>query len=150
MPRRRAWVADDVGSAALEFITVGVILLVPFIYLVLVLGALQEQALGVESAARHTARAVALSGDEATAADAAREVVAAVAAEYGIDPASIEVALDCGPTARACPEPGATVTVTVRATARLPFVPPVLGLDEATAIPLTASSVQKISSGGAP
>ena len=46
---------DDDGSAALEFIAVGVILLVPLVYLIIALGAVQEQTLGVEAAARHTA-----------------------------------------------------------------------------------------------
>ena len=63
MHRRNPWETDDVGSAALEFITVGVVLLVPLVYLIIALGTIQEQALGVDAAARHTARAIALAPD---------------------------------------------------------------------------------------
>ena len=46
------------GSAALEFILVGLILLVPLVYLVVSLGLIQGQSLGAEAGARHIARAV--------------------------------------------------------------------------------------------
>src|SRR6478736_4417484 len=45
------------GSAALEFIVVGLILLVPLVYLVLAPGLIQGQSLGVEAGARHIAQA---------------------------------------------------------------------------------------------
>ena len=50
--------SDDDGSAALEFILVGLVLLVPIVYLVIALGAIQGQALGVETGARQLARAI--------------------------------------------------------------------------------------------
>ncbi|HSP76545.1 MAG TPA: hypothetical protein VLO31_10065, partial [Cryobacterium sp.] len=55
--RWRAW-ADraERGSASLEFITAGLILLVPLVYLVLAMAALQGGALAVEGAARQAAR----------------------------------------------------------------------------------------------
>lgn len=149
MRRARAWATDDTGSAALEFITVGVILLVPLAYLVIVLGALQTQSFGVEAAARHTARAIALADGPESAREIAEPVLANVVSEYGLDPDSLDVSIDCAPAAGDCPEPGAIVTVTVHATARLPFVPPVLGLDRATAIPVEASSVQRVGAKGA-
>lgn len=62
-PLRRSALHDDAGSAALEFITIGVILLVPLVYLVVALGAIQEQTLGVEAAARHIARTIAQAPD---------------------------------------------------------------------------------------
>ena len=45
----RRWSSDD-GSASLEFITVGMILLVPLVYLVLALSAVQSGALAAEGA----------------------------------------------------------------------------------------------------
>ena len=56
--RLRSLMRDEGGSASLEFITVGLLMLVPLIYLVGALGMIQGQALGVEAAARHTARAI--------------------------------------------------------------------------------------------
>ena len=44
---------EDGGSASLEFLTVGLLMLVPLIYVVVALGQIQHQALGAEAAARH-------------------------------------------------------------------------------------------------
>lgn len=145
MLRWRAWARDETGSAALEFVTVGVILLVPLVYLVIVLGSIQEQSLGAEAAARHMARAIALAPDAETAEMRSEEVLRGVVEEYGIESDSVEVSLTCVPASAECPAAGATIVVTVEVTVRLPFVPSVLGIDRALAIPLEASATQKIS-----
>lgn len=142
--RVRGLGADESGAAALEFIAVGVLMLVPLTYLVIVLGAVQSHALGVEAAARFAARTVA----ESAGADPERSASAAVAAiaeQYDIAPERIDVDLACTPAGADCPSAGATVTLTVRAEVPLPFVPPVLGLDEITRIPVEATSAQKVS-----
>ncbi|GGM54650.1 TadE family protein [Microbacterium saperdae] len=138
MRRRRAWATNDDGSAALEFITVGVILLVPLVYLVILLGVIQEQTLGAEAAARHTARVIALASD----ADA---VLDGIADEYGLDQDALQVSVTCVPAGVDCPSSGATVTVTIGARVTLPFVPAVFGLERALSIPVEASAVQKVS-----
>ncbi|MFJ2370487.1 TadE/TadG family type IV pilus assembly protein [Microbacterium sp. NPDC087665] len=145
MLRWRAWARDETGSAALEFVTVGVILLVPLVYLVIVLGSIQEQSLGAEAAARHMARAIALAPDAETAEMRSEEVLRGVVEEYGIESDSVEVSLTCVPASAECPAAGATIVVTVEVTVQLPFVPSVLGIDRALAIPLEASATQKIS-----
>ncbi len=134
---------DDDGSAAVEFILVGVILLVPLFYLVLVLGQIQGHALGVESGARHLARTIASAHDAAEAAARADLVRAAIVEEYGLREAVVEVT--CIPAGDACPRAGALLQVVVRADAALPFVPPVLGLDRAARVPVEATSVQRVS-----
>ncbi|MEV8168788.1 TadE family protein [Microbacterium paraoxydans] len=136
---------DDAGSSSLEFIAVGVIMLVPLLYLVIAVGSVQEQTLGVEAAARQAARAVASAPDIAAAADRGEEVLDGVVAEYGIDPGAVDVAVSCRPRASACPAAGATVVVTVSTRVPLPLVPGVLGLDQATSVPVEAVSVQKVS-----
>ena len=70
----RRWRADD-GSAALEVATMGFILLVPLVYLVVVIGAIQSAALAAEGAARQAARVVTLSTTDAAARDAAERAV---------------------------------------------------------------------------
>lgn len=145
MPPWRRSTTDDIGSAALEFIVVGVILLVPLVYLVIALGAIQEQTLGAEAAARHMARVVAQAGDSASAAAAGDAVLAGVVDEYGLDPDAVDVSLVCTPAGVECPPAGATVVVTVSTHARLPLVPEMLGLDRSTAIPVQAAAVQKVS-----
>lgn len=136
---------DDEGSAALEFITVGVILLVPLIYLVIALGAIQEQTFGAEAAARHIARVIARAPDAETAAERSDAVLAGIVGEYGLDEDAVDLTLACMPRSVECPSAGATVVVTVATRVRLPLVPEVLGLDRSTAVPVQAEAVQKVS-----
>ncbi len=136
---------NDEGSAALEFIVVGVILLVPLVYLVLALGVIQEQTLGVEAAARHTARVIGSAEDAASAAARSETVLSEVVKEYGMDPDAVQVAVSCTPVASPCPAPGATVLVTVSTRVALPFVPPIFGLDRIASVPIQAAAAQKSS-----
>ncbi|MCR2793054.1 TadE family protein [Microbacterium sp. zg.Y625] len=149
MPRWRASddgaAGDDEGAAALEFILVGVILLVPLVYLIVALGAVQGQTLGVESGARHIARAVATAPDAATAAARTDAILASVVDEYGLAPDAVEVAISCTPAGAACPASGATLRVTVATRVTLPLVPSVLGLESIASVPVEAASVQKVS-----
>lgn len=145
MRRCRRSMIDDAGSAALEFIAVGVVLLVPLVYLVIALGGIQEQTLGTEAAARHLARAIAQSPGAAAAAVRSDAVLTGVIAEYGLDADAVEVSLSCEPRVNECPSPGATITVSVSTRVALPLVPELFGLDRSTAIPVQADVVQKVS-----
>jgi len=144
LPWRRS-ASDEEGSAALEFIAVGVILLVPLVYLVIALGAIQEQTLGTEAAARHMARVIAQAPDAASASERSDAVLAAVVDEYGLDAAAVDVSLSCTPAGVGCPSAGATILVTVATRVRLPLMPEILGLDRSTAVPVQADAVQKMS-----
>lgn len=148
MPRRRPLTDSteaERGSAPLEFIGVGLILLVPLVYLVLALGAVQQHTLGAEAAARHAARALSLAPDAATAFARADGVVASVVREYRMPPDTIAVRIECTPRGEACPRAGATVRVVVRSEVALPFIPAVMGLDRLATIPISADAVQKMS-----
>ncbi|WP_431807568.1 TadE family protein [Microbacterium paraoxydans] len=136
---------DDRGSSSLEFITAGVIMLVPVLYLVIVLGVIQEQTLGVEAAARHAARLIATAPSAEEAAARGDAVLSSIASQYGIDEDTVNLTVTCRPHGVSCPSAGATVVVTVDTTARLPFVPAVLGLDRAASVPVEAVSAQKVS-----
>jgi hypothetical protein len=136
---------DDEGSAALEFIAVGVILLVPLIYLVIALGAIQEQTFGAEAAARHIARVVARAPDPATAAERSDAVLAGIVDEYGLDEDAVDLSLSCTPLVVECPSAGATIIVTVTTRVGLPLVPEAFGLDRSTAVPVQAEAAQKVS-----
>lgn len=145
MRRWSRWGRDDDGSAALEFIAVGVIFLVPLVYLVITLGAVQEQLLGVEAAARHTARVIGQADDAAMAAKNSDVLMTNVIDEYGMDASRVEVSVSCTPSGSECPAAGATVIVTVSTFVSLPLVPPIFGLDTAASIPLQAAAAQKVS-----
>ena len=136
---------DDEGNASLEFIVAGLILLAPLVYLIVALGAIQSQALGVEAAARHVARAVSTASNAEDAAARADLVMAAVAEEYGIDPDAVVLRWECAPAGVECPSAGATLLLSVSTDVPLPLVPPVLGLDGLASVPVEASAAQKVS-----
>lgn len=143
--RLRRVLADDAGSASLEFIVGGVLLLVPIVYLMLALGTIQGQSLGVEAAARHAARAISTATDADDAAQRADLVLASVAEEYGIDAGELDISWQCTDSPGECPAAGATLVVTVRTRAELPLMPPIFNLDQIAAVPVEASAVQKVS-----
>lgn len=143
--RWRTALADEEGNASLEFIVVGLILLVPLVYLVIALGSIQGHTLGVEAAARHAARAISTAADANDAAQRAEQVIGAVAGEYGLPADDLAVRWDCAPAGVECPSAGATLILTVSSRAPLPLVPPVLGLDGVAAVPVEATAVQKVS-----
>ncbi len=136
---------DDEGNASLEFIVAGLILLAPLVYLIVALGAIQSQALGVEAAARHVARAVSTASNAEDAAARADLVMAAVAEEYGIDPDAVVLRWECAPAGVECPSAGATLLLSVSTDVPLPLVPSVLGLDQVASVPVEASAAQKVS-----
>lgn len=144
MRRWRAW-TDDEGTASLEFVVVGLVLLVPIVYLVIAFGSVQSRALGIDAGARHLARAIATAPDGRTADERARRVLTAIAGEYGLDADSMELSIRCVPAGVRCPEAGAILTVELSTVASLPLAPAVFGLDRLTEIPVSATSVQKVS-----
>jgi len=133
------------GSAALEFILVGMLLLVPLVYLIVSLGLIQGQSLGAEAGARHIARVLSTAEDADAARESADRILTSVIDEYSLDADSVEVSLDCLPAGGSCPEAGSTIIVTIQTRVALPLVPPVLGLDTIASLPVQASAVQKIS-----
>ena len=135
----RRW-NDDTGSAALEFISVGMLLIVPLVYLVIALAQLQAGALAAEGAARNAARTIALHGENGM--HAAEATVALALADAGLAGAPYDIHVDCGGD---CQAPGGSITISVTAQIPLPLVPQALDLDTALAIPISASSTQPIS-----
>ena len=139
-----AWVSER-GSASLEFITAGLILLVPLVYLVLAMSALQGGALAVEGAARQAARVYVQAPDEAEGTARARRAVQVGLADYGIPVEAATLRIDCEPSPNGCLTRRGTVVVTVRIIVPLPLVPDVLSLRSAAAVPLQASATQTVS-----
>ena len=134
---------DDEGSASLEFITAGLLLLLPLVYLVLTLSAIQAGAFAVEGAARQAAR-VYVQGENAAAADAAAaRAIEFALADYGLESAPVDVSVSC--TESPCLTRRGFVTVTVATSVPLPLVPPVLTLDTPLSIPVSSTATQQVS-----
>ncbi|WP_022886280.1 hypothetical protein [Glaciibacter superstes] len=141
--RWKRWKKDD-GSASLEFITAGMILLVPIVYLILAMASIQAGAFAVEGAARQAARVYVQAPDETAAQAMVARAVEVGLADYGLESADANVEITCE-TPAACLTRQSAVTVTVRLSVTLPLVPDVLSLQSAAAIPLQATATQTVS-----
>ncbi|QEO16280.1 TadE family protein [Agromyces intestinalis] len=130
----------DTGSASLEFLTVGLLMLVPLVYLVLAVSAIQAGSLGVEGAARHAARVAVLTADDPRAA--VERAVHVSLDDYGITAGEASVTLDCDP---GCREPGARVRVDVVARVALPLVPELPGLEQVGSVTVQGTATQTVS-----
>jgi Flp pilus assembly protein TadG len=137
--------SNDDGSTSLEFITAGLILLVPLVYLVLTMSVMQAGALAVEGASRQAARVYVTEGNEKDAAAAAQQAVAIALADYGVDSRSVRVQVECTPEPHDCLTRRGFVTVTVATTVPLPGVPAVLPLDVPSGVRLSSAATEQVS-----
>ena len=141
--RFRQGVADDSGSASLEFLTVGLLLLVPIVYLILSVAAIQAGAFAVEGAARHAARIASGEADASSRTDAIDRAVRMILDDYGVDPETAAVAVSC--ETAGCDQAGERVEVSVRARIILPLAPAVLGSASIASVPVEATATQTVS-----
>jgi len=133
----------DDGSTSLEFITAGLVLLLPLVYLILTISAIQGGALAVEGAARQAARVyVDAPSPERAQADASAAIEVALA-DYGIEASRVRVT--CAPDPDDCLERRGFVTVTVATSVPLPLVPQVLDLRAPLSVPLESTATQQVS-----
>jgi hypothetical protein len=103
--------ADD-GNALVEFVAVGVLLLVPCVYLILFLGQVQAATFAADSIARESARLLVTEPDEERARDRAGAAAALILSDHGVEqPAGDSVRISC--SASPCRTPDATVDVGV-------------------------------------
>jgi len=140
----RAW-TDDRGSASLEFITTGLILLVPLVYLMLAVSSIQSGALAVEAASRQAARVFVEAPSTGDAEERVELAVSFALADYGLDTDDVSVTVSCSPSANRCLTRRGFVTVTVESRVTLPLVPSVLDLDAPLSVPLSAQATQQVS-----
>ncbi|WP_210479179.1 TadE family protein [Naasia sp. SYSU D00948] len=120
MPRSRTADPEE-GSAGIEFLAGAVLLLVPLVYLVVTLGALQAAAFATEGAARGAALVLSRGVGDPAVGEQAEQVVALALEDFGVrDGAEVEVT--CRPAGE-CGERGAEIMVLVRAAVALPLVP---------------------------
>ena len=125
------------GSATIEFLVAGLVLLVPLVYLVIALGLVQNASLGAAATARFIAREL------ATGSDVPPEVVRDMVADgYDLDPTTLDIDITCVPATTQCPTAGATVTVTVRDGVTLPLMPDIFGAH--LAVPVTGTATYRV------
>ncbi|MGC4174649.1 hypothetical protein [Demequina sp.] len=125
----RDWRSDD-GSAVVEFVFLSIVLMIPIVYLVLCLGAVQSAAFAAEAVARDASRAAVVGGVDALregasysrAEETGRERASAVAQttleDFHLVSDDVDMDLRC--TGSPCLEPGSDVEVSVTVHVSLP------------------------------
>lgn len=121
----------DTGSAIVEFVFIAVLIMVPLIYLVASVAAVQRSQLAVSQAAREAGRAFATSEGSGDAALRVRAAVRLALHDQGVaDDAAVRfvpVGASCGaPAVAPTLTPGAAFTVCVTRRVALPAIPHVL------------------------
>jgi hypothetical protein len=109
------------GSALVEFVFLGVLLLVPLVYLVMTLARLQAGAYAASTAAREGARGFVTATSNQSAEPRARAAARLAFEDQGFFPADGDVTLGCDGDPCLRPEGRVEVQATVRVP--LPFVP---------------------------
>ena len=118
---------DDHGSAVVEIVWLGVLLLVPLLWIVLSVFEVQRGAFATTSAARSAARAYALADSDAAGREQAQAAIRQAVLDQGGDDQSFTFDVSCGGSD--CHAPGAVITVKVWSGVTLPLLPAVLGGD---------------------
>lgn len=118
MNQERRHDAED-GSAVIEFVFLGVLLLVPVIYLILTVGRLQAASYAVSTAAREAGRAFVTSPEHASPLARAERAAELSFADHGFTGGRIKIRCQSQP----CLSPDARVDVDAVVEVPLPFVP---------------------------
>lgn len=126
------------GSAVVEFVFLGLLLLVPVVYFVLTLSQLQAGSFAVVGAADQAAKVYLSEESVPDAAAGARQAALLVLDDFGFDAAAAEVQIRCSGT---CLAAGSGVTVEVRLEVGLPLMPSGSG---GSAIAVDASATQLV------
>ena len=118
---------DEAGTALVEVTWLALLLLVPLVYVLMSVFAVQSGSYAVSGAARAAARAYALAPDESSAAGRARAALGVALADHEVDAADVDMRVSCRPSPRNCLAPGSVIAVAVRHQVRLPLAPAARG-----------------------
>ena len=113
--------SGDRGSAVVEFVVVGVGVLVPLVYLLQVVGVLHSGVLASGAAAREAGRAFSTASTVAEARARAESAARLAFADQGLSFPAGSLRVQC--LDGACLSPGSAVVVSIDWTARLPWLP---------------------------
>jgi hypothetical protein len=143
---------DQRGSALVELSWLGILLVLPVLWIVLSVFQVQRGAFGVSAAARSAARAYALAPDDASGLVRARQAARLALDDQGIHGAVPDVRVTCTPYPDDCHQGTSVITVTVHSRIVLPLMPSALGgnrpsfaLDATQTVPI--GQFQEISGG---
>lgn len=126
------------GSATVEFISIGVLLIVPLVYFVITMGRIQAAGFAADGSAREAARAFVTAANDEDGFQRAAIAVRLGLQDQGFNPDDADLAMDCA--GRVCLTPGGRVVARVRVRVALPGVPAFI--DRAVSTSITVRSSQ--------
>lgn len=112
---------DDDGNAIVEFVWLAVLLMVPLVYVLLTVFAVQRTSYGLAAATREAGRAFVTAPSGSDAGPRARAAADLVLRDNGVDASGDDLMVTC--SADPCLTPGATVRVRIERSVPLPLVP---------------------------
>ncbi|MBA2533058.1 MAG: hypothetical protein H0V23_13310 [Nocardioidaceae bacterium] len=125
--RPRRWTRhDERGSALVEFIWLGLLLLIPLVYLLLAAFDVQRASYGASAASRAAGRAFVLAPSQPVGYARAEAAALVALADQDIH-GGARVAVTCVPDPTRCLSSGSLITVSVTVQQPLPVAPAVFG-----------------------
>ena len=118
---------DERGSALVELSWLGILLILPMLWIGMSVFEVQRGAFGVSAAARAAARAYALAPDDATGVVRARQAARVALDDQGVHGVTPDVRVTCSPYPDNCHQGTSVITVSVHSRVVLPLLPSALG-----------------------
>lgn len=131
----------EVGTALVEMVWLGLVLLIPLVYLLVTFVSVQRAAFGATEAARSAGRAFVLAPDVPSARQRAFDAARVAMADQGIRLIRSQLQVVCHPRPTSCLQPGSTVEVDLRLQVNLPLLPDTFG-EHPASIAVSASHVE--------
>lgn len=111
----------DRGSAIVEFVALGLLLLIPVIYLVVTVSRVQAGSFAVVAASEQAGQAISVMEADSFNQAAVHEIAVVAALDHGFDAQDLALEVSCSDGS--CASPGAVATVHARLSVSLPAVP---------------------------
>jgi hypothetical protein len=131
--------ADETGSALVEFVFIALVVFVPLIYIIAGFSAVQRGVFASTAAAREAGRAIGTAPDVATGMSRANRAAQLAVEDQSIAATDLQVAyaaagVDCANSGGYTPTlaPGEEFSVCVTVTVRIPFLPEFIDANTAT------------------
>lgn len=113
----------QLGTALIELTWLGLLLMIPLVYMIITVVTVQRSAFGATEAVRAAGRAYILAPDIATARQRAFQAAEIAMHDQGVELTGSELVISCQPTPDSCLQPGSSVEVRLRTRVALPFAP---------------------------
>jgi Flp pilus assembly protein TadG len=130
---------EERGSALVELTWLGILLLVPMLWILVSVFEVQRGAFAVSAAARAAGRAYALAPSDAEGRQRAQAAARQALDDQGLGGTSFTLGVACTPYPRACHEGTSVITIRIGSRVDLPLMPRALGGGRAPSFALDAS-----------